>query len=346
MVLGHAHPGVNEAAARQIAAGDAVNGPTEHLIELSELLVATIPHADWAMFQKNGSDATTACMLIARAGTGRRKVLVARGAYHGATPWCSPSLIGITAEDRAHLIHYDFNDVASLDAAVAQGGGDIAAIIVSAFKHDLYKTQEAPAAEFARAVRAHCDRLDAALVVDDVRAGFRLNLGGSWEEVGVRADLAAYSKAIANGFPLAAVTGGERFREAAARIFVTGSFWYGGAAMAAAVATIRELHRVDGPARMRAAGERLGAGLREQAARHGFEIELSGPPAMPLMKFAGDTPQATLGAQFCLEALHRGVYLHHMHNMFLSVAHEDAVIDEALDVTDAAFAAVARARRN
>ena len=85
-------------------------------MELAELLVGTVAHADWAMFSKNGTDATTTCVTLARAGHGRRKVLVARGAYHGAVPWCTPSLAGVTAEDRAHLIHFDYNDVASLEA--------------------------------------------------------------------------------------------------------------------------------------------------------------------------------------------------------------------------------------
>ena len=105
-----------EAARRQAAQGDAMNGPAPVLVELAETLVGMIPHADWCLFQKNGTDATTACVTIARAGTGRRKVLVARGSYHGAAPWCTPSLAGVTAEDRAHLLHFDYNDAASLQA--------------------------------------------------------------------------------------------------------------------------------------------------------------------------------------------------------------------------------------
>src|SRR3546814_17749799 len=84
-----------------------------------------------------------------------------------------------------------------------------------------------PTRRFAEAMRGLCDDAGAALVLDDVRAGFRLHLGGSWETLGVRPDLAAWSKAIANGYPLAAVTGGDRWREAAQTIFVTGSFWCG-----------------------------------------------------------------------------------------------------------------------
>ena len=84
ILLGHRHPEVQAAADAQAAKGDCFNGPGEVMVELAEDLVAMLPHADWAMFQKNGGDATTCCETIARAGTGRRKVLVARGSYHGA----------------------------------------------------------------------------------------------------------------------------------------------------------------------------------------------------------------------------------------------------------------------
>jgi len=343
IILGHRHPEVEAVARAQLDLGDCLDGPTEHAVRLAEALVETIPHADWALFQKNGSDAMTTCVTLARAGTGKRKVLVAKGAYHGAVPWCSPSVLGVTAEDRAHLIYYIYNDVESLDAAVAEAGDDLAAIVASAFKHDLATHQQLPEEAFALAARAHCDRTGAALVLDDVRAGFRLNLGGSWETVGVRPDLAGYSKAIANGYPLSAVTGNDRFREAAEQVFVTGSFWYSGAPMAAAVKVLEILARDDGPARLRAAGERFCTGVTDSAARHGFEVTMSGPPAIPLMQFADD-PEAKLGEAFCQQALARGVYLHNKHNMFLSLAHTDGVIDTALSAIDDAFAALARSR--
>jgi len=92
ILLGHQHPEVQAVANAQAARGDCLNGPGEVMVELAEDLVEMIPHADWAMFQKNGGDATTACVTIARAGTGRRKILVAKGSYHGALPWCSPSV--------------------------------------------------------------------------------------------------------------------------------------------------------------------------------------------------------------------------------------------------------------
>ena len=343
IVLGHQHPGVTEAVNRQMAAGDCLNGPTERMVELAERLVGLVTHADWAMFSKNGSDATTTCVTLARAATGKRKILVAKGAYHGALPWCSPHPLGVTAEDRAHLISYRYNDIASLEAAVDEAGSDLAGIVASAFRHDYGLDQELPDAAFARRARELCDAADAALILDDVRAGFRLTLHGSWDLVDVQPDLSAWSKAIANGHALAAVTGNERYRDAAAKLFVTGSFWCGAVPMAAALATLDALEQGDGPARMRAAGQRLRDGLAAQAAAVGLGIRQSGPPQMPTLLFDDDA-DCTKGYRFCQEALKRGVYLHPRHNMFLSMAHSDADIDEALQATAQAFEVLASGR--
>ena len=341
IVLGHHHPAVEDATRRQAALGDTLNGPAPVLVELAELMVELIPHADWCLFEKNGGDATTAAVTIARAGTGRKKLLVARGSYHGAVPWCTPSLAGVTAEDRAHILHYDYNDIASLEAAVDQAGGDLAGILVTAFRHDMARALEMPAPAFARRMRELCDAADAALILDDVRAGFRLHLGGSWETIGVAPDLAAYSKAIANGYPLGAITGRDRWREAATKIFTTGSFWCEAVPMAAALATITELKRIEGPAVMARMGQRLRDGLGRLAAKHGLAISQSGPPQMPLMLFADDAGFSK-GSAFCSAALKAGAYFHPKHNMFLSCAHTEADIDRALDAADEGFAAVAR----
>jgi glutamate-1-semialdehyde 2,1-aminomutase len=339
-VLGYRDPDVEAAVRAQGALGDSLNGPSERLVELAELLAETIPHCDWSLLAKNGTDATTICLTVARAGTGKRKVLIARKAYHGAAPWCTPYPAGTLPEDRAHQIFYDYNDAASLEQAAAEAGDDLAAIIATAMRHDLGRDHEPADRRFAETARALCDRAGAALILDDVRAGFRLHLGGSWETLGVRPDLSAFSKAIANGYALAAVTGTERFREAATRIFTTGSFWFQAIPMAAAVATLRKLHALDGANLMARAGLRLRRGLQAQAESRGLEIRQSGPPQMPLILFADD-PEVTKGRFFCVEALKRGVYLHPVHTMFLSCAHTDAEIDRALEATDGAFAAVA-----
>ena len=293
------------------------------------------------MFQKNGTDATTNCLTIARAATGKRKVLLATGAYHGAIPWCTPSPAGVVTEDRAHLIRFRFNDIASLQAAVAEAGADLAAVVVAAFKHDLGVDQELPTPEFARAARAACDQAGAALVLDEVRAGYRLHPAGSWEPLGVRPDLCAWSKAIANGHALAAVTGVDALRDAATRIFTTGSFWSGGVAMAAALATMDVSDSSGLVQQLECVGARFRQGIAAQAASHGVPLRQSGPVQMPLILFDND-PAFEKGFHFTAQALTRGVYLHPKHNMFLCLAHTEADIDQALQVTDVALQAVAQ----
>ena len=341
VVLGHHHPEVEEAARRQEALGDCMNGPGEAMVELAEKMVDLVAHADWVQFQKNGTDATTTCVTVARAATGKRKVLVARGSYHGAVPWCSPSLAGVTTEDRAHIIQFDYNNVASLQAAADAAENDLAAVIVSAFRHDVGRDQELPTPAFARRAREICDRAGAALIVDDVRAGFRLHLGGSWEKVGVRPDLSAWSKSIANGHALAAVTGTDRFRDAVTSVFTTGSFWCSSVSMAAAVATLNVLQREDAPARMEHTGQMLRDGLEALSQRHGIPIRQTGPVQMPLVLLDDDADNKK-GRAFCSAALRAGVYFHPRHNMFLSVAHTEADIGRALEAAEAGFSAVKR----
>src|SRR5580692_12133998 len=288
VVLGHQHPRVEAAAAAQAALGDCQNAPGPVMVDLAELLVRTVRHADWAMFAKNGTDATTMCCTIARAHTGRSKILVATGAYHGAAPWCTPRPAGVTPQDRANLGYYAYNDMESVRQAAAAAGDDLAGILVSPFKHDAGHDQELVDPAFARGLRALCDATGAALILDDVRCGFRLHLGSSWEPVGVDPDLSAWSKAIANGHPLAAVLGNDAFRDGAQRVFVTGSFWFSAVPMAAAVATIGALREERAVEAMERAGAELREGILAQAAAWDLPVSYTGPAAMPYLSFAGD----------------------------------------------------------
>jgi glutamate-1-semialdehyde 2,1-aminomutase len=339
VVLGHQHPAVEAAVAAQAELGDCQNGPAPVMIDLAELLVATVQHADWAMFAKNGTDATTMCCTIARAQTGRRRILVARGAYHGAAPWCTPRLDGTTAADRANLGYFRYNDLPSVHAAAAEAGDDLAGILASPFRHDASCDQEMVDPAFARGLRELCDATGAALILDDVRAGFRLHLGSSWEPIGVAPDLSAWSKAIANGHPLAAVLGGDAFRDGASRVFVTGSFWFSAAAMAAAVATIRALRAEDAIAAMRRYGTEIAGGILAQAAAWGFEVNYTGPVQMPYLTFRDDRGHA-LVSEFSAEAVRRGAFIHPRHNWFVSAAMTGEDVATVLAATDGAFAAL------
>jgi glutamate-1-semialdehyde 2,1-aminomutase len=339
VVLGHQHPAVETAAAEQAKLGDCQNAPGPVMVDLAELMVRTVKHADWAIFAKNGTDATTMCCTVARAQTGRSKILVARGAYHGAAPWCTPRPAGTTPADRANLGHYTFNDLASAQQAAVEAGQDLAGILVSPFKHDAGYDQELVDPAFARGLRALCDATGAALILDDVRCGFRLHLGSSWEPVGVDPDLSAWSKAIANGHALAAVLGNDAFRDGARQVFVTGSFWFSAVPMAAAIATIGALRDEAAIEKMHSQGTALRDGILAQARAWDLAVRYTGPPAMPYLTFAGDQDHE-LGGVFAAQALRGGAYLHPRHNWFVSAALTGDDLALVLEATDQAFAAV------
>lgn len=342
-LLGYRDARVEAAAQAQAALGDTLTGPSPLMVELAETLVSMVEHADWAMFCKNGTDATTMAMSSARAQTGRRIVLVAQGAYHGAAPWCTPIPAGTVPEDRAHVRTYVYNDAASLEAAVAAAGEDLAAIFASPFRHDAFIDQEAPDPAYARRARELCDQTGAMLIVDEVRAGFRLARGSSWAELGVEPDLSAWGKCFANGHPISALLGSDRCREGAGAIYATGSFWLSAVPMAAAIETLRIIRETDYIEHSVALGERLRAGLDAAAASHGFTLRQTGPVQMPQIMFADD-PDFRVGYGWAEEMLARGIYMHPWHNMFLCAAMTEADIDATVAAADGAFAAVAARR--
>ncbi|OHD08952.1 aminotransferase class III-fold pyridoxal phosphate-dependent enzyme [Sphingopyxis sp. RIFCSPHIGHO2_12_FULL_65_19] len=342
-LLGYRDERVEAAALAQAALGDTLTGPSPLMVDLAETLVSMVEHADWAMFCKNGTDATTMAMSSARAQTGKRVVLVAQGAYHGAAPWCTPIPAGTVPEDRAHVRTYMYNDVPSLEAAVAAAGDDLAAIFASPFRHDAFIDQEAPDPAYARRARELCDLAGAMLIVDEVRAGFRLARGSSWAELGVHPDLSAWGKCFANGHPISALLGSDSCRDGAGAIYATGSFWLSAIPMAAAIETLRIIRETDYIEHTVRLGGRLRNGLDAAASKHGFTLRQTGPVQMPQIMFAED-PDFRVGYGWAEEMLARGIYMHPWHNMFLCAAMTDADIDATVAAADAAFAALAARR--
>lgn len=340
IVLGHRHPEVEAAAQEQAMLGDCFNLPGPRMVELAERLTGIVDYADWAMFQKNGTDATTLALTVARAHTGRKGVLMATGAYHGAAPWCTPIPLGTTPGARADLYNYRYNDIASVEAALAACGDDLAAVIVSPFRHDAGLPQELVEPEFARYLRALCDEKGAMLVLDEVRCGMRLGFGSSWAGIGVAPDLSAWSKALGNGHPIAALMGIDVLRPAIEKIFTTGSFWFSSVAMAASLATLAVMERDGSVARMHALGQVLWDGLLAQAAKYGVPCSLTGHVTMPYLCFPGESEWAKTDV-FAAACAKAGVFTHPRHNWFISAALSDAQMARILEATGEGFAAVA-----
>jgi len=342
IILGHRHPKVEEAAHKQAALGNCFNAPTPIWVDLAEHLVSITPFADWAVFAKNGSDVCTWALELARHATGRPKIAACEGAYHGTHAWCTPVPNGTTPEDRANIVHFRYNDLQSLRCIIDENPGKLAGLIISPFRHDAGHDSEMPVEGFLQGVRDLCDRNGMVFILDDVRAGFRLHIGGSGELFGVRPDLSCYCKAIANGYPLSACVGRDSLRKAAQEVFFTGSYFTSAVPMAASLACLRELATSGGIERMRAMGEKLRTGLLAQAKSAGFDVTYSGPPSMPYMTFKADHGRHDRIKSFCAEASRNGVFLAPRHNWFLSAAHTERDIDETLDVTARAFEAVRR----
>lgn len=332
-LLGYGDERVNEAARTQMEKGDTLTGPSPVMVELAEALTGMVDHADWAMFCKNGTDATTMALTIARAQTGKRIVIMAKGAYHGAAPWCTPIPAGVTESDRAHQITYVYNDIASLEAAVAAAGDDLAAIFASPFRHDVFFDQELPDPAYARRARELCDQNGAMLIIDEVRAGFRLARDSSWAVMGVMPDLSAWGKCLANGHPLSVLLGADSCREGASNIYATGSFWFSAVPMAAALRTLEIVRNGDHIEHTVKLGTQLREGLDQAAQRHGFSLRQTGPVQMPLIMFEDD-PDLRVGYAWCDAMLQKGVYLHPWHNMFLCAAMTEQDIDVALKAAD------------
>jgi glutamate-1-semialdehyde 2,1-aminomutase len=344
-LLGYRHPAVEAAVLAQQLLGDTMNGPSEIMVDLAEKFVSMVSHADWVIFCKNGTDATTMAMMTARSHTKKRKILVATKAYHGSAPWCNPFPNGTVPEERAHILQYQYNNPSSLEEAFHAAGDDVAGVFGSAFRHDVFENQALPTREFADTARRLCDKSGALLIVDDVRGGFRVARDCSWSKVGVQPDLSAWGKAIANGYALSALAGSEKARAAAQGIFVTGSYWFQAIPMAAAIATLNEIRNSDYLERTEKTGSMLRDGLATQASNHGFSLRQTGPVQMPMILF-DDDPDLRLGYCWVAEALTRGVYIHPWHNNFICAALTEQDVKQTLDATDQAFAALKKRRPN
>ena len=345
-ILGYANKRVDEAVAAQQKTGlDTATGPSKIMVDLAEKFVDMTPGMDWCMFAKNGNDVTTLALTISRAATKKRFVLRQPSGYHGAGSVWTNGRPGVLSSDTAFQLHYEYNNLESVIAAAntCEAIGDIAAIIVGAFDYRYSRDLILPSPSFANGVRKLCDKIGALLIVDDVRAGFRISNQGSWFGMfGIRCDLLCYSKAISNGYALSALLGSKACREEGAeKVFATGSFWFSSCAQVAAYTTISLIEEENVIKEMRKNGRKLIFGLLKQADEIGLKITVSGPDTMPFVTFDGDVPfDRPRAMTFCKECCMGGVLVHPHHNWFLCSEHTSDIIENTLLVTKKAMKTV------
>lgn len=343
-VLGYGDPIVDAAARRQLALEDVVTIPSAIMVDLAELLVDTVASADWAFFAKNGGDTTTLAVMTARAATLRKKVVFVEGYYHGVAPWTQKlDYPGVIEEDVAHNLTVPWNDLDALARVLSDHRGEVAAFISTPYMHGNFVDNVLPAPGYWEGVRRLCDEHGVVLIMDDVRAGWRLDLAGSDHHYGIKADLICFCKAIGNGYNLAALCGTESLRETVGSLTYTGSYWMSAVPFAASIATIGRLKELDAPALFRERGMALTERLVESAQRHGLTLVTSGEPALFYLRLADDD-SLMLHQQWVAECVQRGVWFTSHHNHFINAALSPDDISRTVEIADEAFALVASRR--
>lgn len=339
-VLGYGDPDVDEAARKQMEKGNCVTAPSTLMIDFAELLVDTVHSADWAFFAKNGNDVTTLAVLTARAYTHKKKIVFFKGYYHGVAPWTQKiDYAGIIEEDVCNNLYVDWNDFDQLQAVFEKYKGQIAGLIAQPYQHGNFRDNELPADGFWQKVRKLCTDQEVLLMIDDVRAGFRMDLAGSDHYFGFEADLICFCKALANGYNVSALCGKDFLKNTVSGLTYTGSYWLSAVPFAAGIACIEKMKRLDCANLLNEKGRKLRDGLQAAAARHGFDLHVTGMPSLFYLRIADD-PSLGLHQEWVAECVRRGVYFTNHHNHFINAALSDQDIADTVAVAEEAFEAV------
>ncbi len=336
-ILGYHDPDVDAAAAKQRAISDCTTLPGTVMIDFAELLVDTVASADWAFFAKNGNDVTTLAVMTARAHTHRKKIVFFKGYYHGVAPWTQKiDYAGVIEEDVMHNLYVDWNDVDALRQVFEENKGEIAAVIGQPYMHGNFMDNVLPAKGFWQEVRRLCTAEGSVLIVDDVRAGFRLDLAGSDHFFGFEADLICFCKALANGYNVSALCGKEFLKNSVSSLSYTGSYWLSAVPFAAGIACIEKMKRIDCPRLLNEKGTKLKEGLTAAAQSFGFDLHVTGAPSLFYLRIADD-PSLHLHQEWVAECVRRGVFFTNHHNHFINASLTDEDIKETVEIAAEAF---------
>ena len=325
-ILGYNHPEVEEAFKSSSDKGNTVSIASPVMVDLASKLVDMVDIADWALFGKNGGDATSLAVMISREFTGKKKIIKIDDGYHGVAPWMQDkNRPGVIASDSEHVIKIKWNDFEELENVLSQGNNDIACFISSPYDHPVSRDNSLPKEGYWEKVTSLCKTHEILTIVDDVRSGFRINLKGSNVAFGFSPDMICFGKAIANGHPLASLVGKEEIRKAAERVYFTGTQFFSAPPMAAAIATLNELEKVDAPKKLIDYGKNLNSRLEAVASEKGFNLVSSGVFSMPYYRLEGESFETHI--KWIDECVKRGVYMLSYHNHFISLAHKEEDID-------------------
>lgn len=336
IILGYREPEVDEAVYRQIRDKGFCFTLTQKFQNLlARKLTELVPCSEMSIFLKTGSDATTASIRIARAHTGKLKVM--RCGYHGWHDWCVEMKGGIPSKFFEDVYEFQYNDLDQLKELMATHGNETAAIIMTPFGHPNHQKMQIPAPGFLEGVRKLADQYGAVLVYDEIRTGFRVSMGGAQKYYGVTPDMTVLGKAIANGYPISVVTGKKEIMMAAAhKLFISSTFFPNSEAFVAALKTIEILERDKVLENIWEKGEKFMTGIQTLIDKHDVGAELTGIPPMFYITFAADETGEYKAKRkdFYTQLIRKGFFFTPFHHAYISYRHSQKDLDLTLAAID------------
>jgi len=324
--LGYGHPAVNAAAHAAIDAGVVGPLPPELEERVAERLATVVPWMERTRFLKTGAEAVAAAVRLARVHTGREMIL--RSGYHGWLDWCQhPGTAGVPATTSALSEEIPFNDVERGRSLIRVLGDRLAAVVIEPV------IEGPPAVAWLAMLREETERTGALFVLDEIKTGFRLAVGGAAERYRIAPDLVVLGKALANGFPLAAVGGRREVMEAARQTWISSTLATELVALAAAEAVLDVVVDQEVPGHLARVGQQLFDGLGRLASRFPNLISgVAGLPEMCFLRFTGEDA----GIRVARQAAGQGLLFKRTAYNFVSLGHDAAAIDRGLGMLEEA----------
>lgn len=339
ITVGYNIPEVNEAVIQQVKKFSSGSLQSELEVELAEKLCEIVPCAEMVRFVKNGGDATTAAIRLARAYTGREVVLMS--GYHGMHDWsigASENHKGVPEAVRKLTINFTYNDLADLEKKLQEN--EVAAVILEPIQSN------GPKEDYLKGVKKLAHKYGAILIFDEVVSGFRYALGGASEKFGVTPDLAAFGKGMANGYAISAVAGKkELLKQIEQGVFISTTFGGDAVPMAASLATIKILEQPGFYEKLTKVGEIQRDGIVELINKYDLNdvLSVSGLPAHAGVAFEGHGSLNYLDIQsvYSQTMVENGILVFAIYN--LNGSHTEKEAERYLDATDKAFALIRKA---
>jgi len=340
IILGYREEEVDEAVYQQIRDKGFCFTLTQKFQNLlAKKLTQLVPSSEMSIFLKTGSDATTAAIRIARAHTGRLKVM--RCGYHGWHDWCVEMKGGIPSKFWEDVYEFQYNRLDQIEELMAAHGHDTAAIIMTPFGHPNHQKMQTPEPGFLQGVRDLADKYGTVLVYDEIRTGFRLTMGGAQKLYGVTPDLTVLGKAMANGYPLSVVTGKKKvMMEAESKLFISSTFFPNSEAFVAALKTIEILERDNVLESIWKKGTGLMEKIQGLIDTHDVGAELSGVAPMFYITFKKEETGAYKAKRkdFYTQLIRKGFFFTPFHHSYISHRHTAKELDLTIKAMDETFA--------